>query len=125
MKYRRLGSAGMKFSVIGLGSYLTIGMSIDDKTAKETIFSAFDHGINFFDTANAYNRGKAEETLGKYLCDFDRSSLCIASKAWAPMGDGPNDRGLSAKHLKEQCTASLKRLTPLLRRVRKSSTAVS
>lgn len=110
MKYRRLGSAGMKVSVIGLGSYLTIGMSIDDKTAMETIHTAYDHGVNFFDTANAYNRGKAEETLGKYLPDFDRSSLCIASKAWAPMGDGPNDRGLSAKHLKEQCAESLRRL---------------
>lgn len=110
MNYRQLGSAGVRFSEIGLGSYLTIGMSIDRETATATIRRAYDLGINFFDTANAYNRGEAEVTLGTQIKEFRRSSLCIASKAWAPMGDWPNDRGLSAKHLTEQCEASLKRL---------------
>ncbi len=110
MKYRRLGDTGMRFSEIGLGSYLTIGMSIDESEAEKTVRRAFDLGINFFDTANVYNNGMAEETLGKLLRDFPRHSFCLASKAFGPMGEGPNDRGLSAKHLNEQCEASLKRL---------------
>ncbi len=110
MQYRTLGSSGIRFSAIGLGSYLTIGMSIDEATARETVKRAYDLGVNFFDTANAYNNGEAEKTLGKLLRDYPRASLCIASKAWAPMGEGPNDRGLSTKHLFEQCDASLKRL---------------
>ena len=110
MEYRQLGKAGMKVSVIGLGSYLTIGMSIDDQTARATIRKANDLGVNFFDTADGYNNGQAEKVLGKHLAEMPRSSLVIASKVWAPMGEGPNDRGLSAKHIFEQCHASLKRL---------------
>jgi aryl-alcohol dehydrogenase-like predicted oxidoreductase len=110
MQYRRLGEAGVKVSVLGLGSYLTIGMSIDDPTAGAIVRKAYDAGVNFFDTANAYNGGEAEKVLGKLLAGYPRSSLVIATKAWAPMGEGPNDSGLSAKHLSEQCQASLKRL---------------
>jgi aryl-alcohol dehydrogenase-like predicted oxidoreductase len=110
MQYRRLGDAGMKVSVLGLGSYLTIGMSIDEDAAAATVRKAYDSEMNFFDTANAYNRGEAEKSLGKLLANYPRSSLVVATKAWAPMGDGPNDSGLSAKHLREQCDASLERL---------------
>lgn len=110
MQYRSLGSAGAKVSAIGLGSYLTIGMSIDEDGSRDTVRRAYDLGINFFDTANAYNNGQAEEALGRLLPDFPRSSIFLASKVWAPMGDGPNDRGLSAKHIFEQCHASLARL---------------
>ncbi len=110
MQYRQLGSAGVKFSMVGLGSYLTIGMSLDEDVARATIRKAYELGINFFDTANAYNNGEAEIALGKLLAEFTRDSLVIATKAWAPMGEGPNDRGLSAKHLFEQCNASLRRL---------------
>jgi len=110
MQYRKLGSAGVKLSAIGLGSYLTIGMSIDDDAAKATIRKAYELGVNFFDTANAYNKGQAEIALGKHLAEFPRGSLVIATKVYAPMGDGPNDRGLSAKHIFEQCHASLRRL---------------
>ena len=110
MRYRQMGGSGLKLSVIGLGSYLTIGYKTDDETARKTIQIAYDAGVNFIDTANAYNKGAAEKILGKYLKDYSRSSLVILSKVWAPMGPGPNDRGLSAKHIFEQCHASLKRL---------------
>lgn len=105
-----MGRWGVKLSCVGLGSYLTIGYKCDEQTARDTIRAAYDSGVNFFDTANAYNRGEAEKTLGKHLADYDRSSIFLLTKVWAPMGDGPNDKGLSAKHIFEQCHASLKRL---------------
>ena len=110
MEYRQLGKAGVKLSVVGLGSYLTIGAGIDDDTARQTVRAAYELGINFFDTANAYAAGRAEEVLGRCLADLPRSALVVASKVFGQMGDGPNDRGLSAKHVFEQCHASLKRL---------------
>ena len=110
MEYRQIGQWGVRASSIGLGSYLTIGMHVDEEQSKACVRKAVDLGINFFDTANAYNRGKAEEVLGRCLRDYDRSSYVLATKVWAPMGDGPNDSGLSAKHIKEQCEASLQRL---------------
>ncbi len=110
MEYRQLGKWGIKVSCLGLGSYLTIGMSCDDDTSRAMIRTAYDNGINYFDTANAYNTGQAETVLGQYLAEFPRSSLVVLTKVFAPMGDGPNDRGLSAKHIREQCDASLKRL---------------
>ena len=110
MEYRKLGKWGVKVSNIGLGSYLTIGMHVDDDVSKQCVRAAFDAGINFFDTANAYNRGGAEVVLGRCLKDYPRESYVLATKVWAPMGDGPNDKGLSAKHIKEQCEASLRRL---------------
>jgi aryl-alcohol dehydrogenase-like predicted oxidoreductase len=110
MKYRQMGRWGVKLSCVGLGSYLTIGFKCDDQTSRATIRAAFDNGINFFDTANAYNRGEAEKSLGKHLAEIPRSAIFLITKVWAPMGGGPNDRGLSAKHIFEQCHASLKRL---------------
>jgi len=110
MHYRNMGKWGAKLSVVGLGSYLTIGYKLDDKTSRETIRKAYDGGINFFDTADAYNNGEAEKVLGKYLSEFERSSLFILTKCWAPMSDDINDRGLSAKHIFESCHKSLKRL---------------
>jgi len=110
MQCRQLGKCGLRVSSLGLGSYLTIGYKCDEQTSAELIRYAYEHGINYYDTANGYNRGQAEEVLGKYLKDYDRASLVILTKVWAPMGSGPNDRGLSAKHIIEQCHASLKRL---------------
>ncbi len=110
MEYRQVGKWGLRISTLGLGSYLTIGMHVDDETAAECVKVAFDGGINWFDTANAYNDGQAEIAFGELLKDYDRDDFVLATKVWAPMGDGPNDRGLSAKHVFEQCDASLKRL---------------
>jgi voltage-dependent potassium channel beta subunit len=105
-----MGTTGLRLSCLGLGSYLTIGYKCDEETSRDTIRVAYENGINFFDTANAYHKGEAEKVLGKYLKAYSRSSLAVLSKVWAPMGTGPNDRGLSAKHIFEQCHASLDRL---------------
>ena len=110
MQYRQMGKWGLRLSSVGLGSYLTIGFKCDDDTSRDTIHRAYEGGVNFFDTANAYNRGEGERVLGKHLSDFPRSSVVVLSKVFSPMGPGPNDRGLSAKHVSEQCHASLKRL---------------
>ena len=110
VEYRQLGKWGLRISKVGLGSYLTIGMHVSEDVARECVELAFSSGVNWFDTANAYNRGEAEKVLGKLLSPYPRESFVLATKVWAPMGDGPNDRGLSAKHVFEQCHASLRRL---------------
>ena len=110
MQYRKMGKWGVKLSTLGIGSYLTIGFKQDFKAAREIVRHAYDSGINFYDTANAYAIGEGERVLGKCLADFPRSSIFLLTKVYAPMADGPNDRGLSAKHIREQCDASLQRL---------------
>lgn len=110
MQYRQMGKWGVRLSTVGLGSYLTIGFKLDEETARATVRAAYDAGINFFDTANAYNTGEGERALGKCLAEYPRSDLFLLTKVFAPMGPGPNDKGLSAKHIFEQCHASLKRL---------------
>ncbi|HZH59883.1 MAG TPA: aldo/keto reductase family protein [Metabacillus sp.] len=110
MKYRRVGNSGIKVSEIGLGSWLTYGTASEQKAADACIQKAIECGINFFDTANAYNNGAGEKALGSALKPYDRSSYVLSTKVFFPMGEGPNDRGLSRKHIMEQCDASLKRL---------------
>lgn len=110
MLYRRLGNTGLKVSEISLGSWLTYGNAVENETAVQTIDKAYELGINFFDTANAYNRGEAEKVVGAALRKYDRSSYVLATKVFFPMGEGPNDRGLNRKHVLEQANASLKRL---------------
>lgn len=110
MKYRRLGNTGLKVSEIGLGSWLTYGTAAEQKAADECIAAAFECGINFFDTANAYNRGEGEKAIGAALRAYKRSDYVLSTKVYFPMGDGVNDCGLSRKHIMEQCEASLRRL---------------
>ncbi|NLM25519.1 MAG: aldo/keto reductase [Firmicutes bacterium] len=110
MKYRRLGRSGLKVSEISLGSWLTYGKSVEDNVAERTIKQAYDLGINFFDTANAYERGEGERVMSAALRSYPRESYVLATKAFWPMGPGPNDRGLSRKHVFEQVHASLKRM---------------
>src|SRR5690606_14650377 len=110
MKYRRLGRSGLKVSEISLGSWLTFGKTVDEKMATKTVHKAYELGINFFDSANVYERGEAERILARALKEFPRESYCITTKAYGPMGSGPNDRGLSRKHIMEQVHASLKRM---------------
>src|SRR5438067_6486597 len=110
MEYRRLGRAGVRVSAISLGSWLTYGGAVEDRTATACIHRAYDLGINFFDTANQYRRGGAEQVVGRALKDFPRDSYVLATKVFFPVGEGPNDRGLSRKHIMEQCHASLRRL---------------
>lgn len=110
MQYRRLGRSGLKVSELALGSWLTYGGYVDKQTAVACIHKAYELGINFFDTANVYHGGAAEEVVGEALRAFPRESYVLATKVFFPMGDGPNNRGLSRKHVMEQCHASLKRL---------------
>jgi aryl-alcohol dehydrogenase-like predicted oxidoreductase len=115
VRYRKLGKWGLRISEIGLGSWLTYGGSVEDRAATDCIHRAFELGVNFFDTANVYRRGAAEEVTGRALKDFQRDDYVLATKVYFPMGDGPNDRGLSRKHIMEQCHASLRpdETTPL------------
>lgn len=110
MQYRRLGNTGLKVSEISLGSWLTYGGYVEEQNAVSSIDLAYESGINFFDTANVYIRGEAEKVVGKALKKYPRSSYVLATKVFGQMGDGPNDQGLSRKHIMEQCDASLKRL---------------
>jgi voltage-dependent potassium channel beta subunit len=110
MQYRRLGGTGLKVSEISLGSWLTYGNAVENETAIKTIDQAYELGVNFFDTANVYNRGEAEKVVGEALGKYERSSYVLATKVFFPMGDGPNDRGLSRKHVMESAHASLERL---------------
>ena len=110
MKYRKLGTAGVRVSEISLGSWLTYGNAVENETATRTIDRAYELGINSFDTANGYARGEAEKVVGAALAKYPRESYVLATKVFFPMGEGPNDRGLSRKHIMESAHASLKRL---------------
>ncbi|MFW6238645.1 MAG: aldo/keto reductase family protein [Halanaerobiales bacterium] len=110
MKYKKLGKTGLKISEISLGSWLTYGNSVEKKKAEKIIDRAYELGINSFDTANVYARGEAEKIVGRALNKYPRDSYVLATKAYWPMGDGPNDRGLSRKHVYEQLHQSLERL---------------
>jgi aryl-alcohol dehydrogenase-like predicted oxidoreductase len=110
MEYRNLGRSGLRVSEICLGSWLTYGNATSDDTAFQCVEAAFDAGINFFDTANGYARGEAERVIGGALKSHRRDSYVLATKVYFPQGDGPNDRGLSRKHIMEQCEASLRRM---------------
>jgi aryl-alcohol dehydrogenase-like predicted oxidoreductase len=104
-----LGKSGLQVSEIALGSWLTY----DDATASQAeacIDRAYELGVNFFDTANVYAGGAAERVVGKALAKYPRSSYVLSTKVHGRMGPGPNDGGLSRKHIVEQCEASLKRL---------------
>lgn len=107
MKYRKLGNCGTRVSVIGLGSWLTLGGSVDRKSGDKIINSAIDNGINFFDTADVYARGEAEKFLGNSLKKFRRQDLVIATKCFGAMSQKPNDKGLSRKHIFESVNNSL------------------
>jgi voltage-dependent potassium channel beta subunit len=110
MHYRRLGKAGIKISEVSLGTWLTYGKTVEQDSAKECFRTAYEHGINFFDTANIYANGESERVVGEIIKDFTRSDLVLGTKVYFPMSQKVNDRGLSRKHVIESCEASLKRL---------------
>jgi aryl-alcohol dehydrogenase-like predicted oxidoreductase len=110
MHYRRLGRTGLKVSEISLGTWISCD-NLDEKAASLRIVDkAYECGVNFFDTANVYSDGRAETILGEALRKHPRDSYVLATKVYWPMGSGPNDRGLSRKHIHEQIDKSLKRL---------------
>jgi voltage-dependent potassium channel beta subunit len=110
MRYRPLGRSGLQVSEIALGSWLTLGSSVDRESTREIVHRAYDLGINLFDTADVYAGGQAEEVMGQALRAIPRRYLVIATKAFFPMSEHPNDRGLSRKHVVESVEASLRRL---------------
>lgn len=110
MNYRRLGRAGVKVSEVSLGNWLTHGGGIADERAQQCIRRAVEHGINFFDTADIYRKGAAEEFLGPRLKEYRRQDIVLATKLFWPMSDNVNDRGLSRKHILEAVENSLRRL---------------
>ena len=115
MDYVRLGSSGVKVSRICLGC-MSFGSGFDWMLAEEPSFAivrkALDLGINFFDTADVYSAGESEQILGRALRAFGvrREDVVIATKVFQPMGPGPNQRGLSRKHICESIDGSLRRL---------------
>lgn len=113
MEYRRLGKSGLQVSALSLGSWLTFGQQISDKTADELMGIAYDAGVNFFDNAEGYADGKSEEVMGKILKShkWERESFVVSSKVFfGTAHKGPNRIGLSRKHVIEACNAALKRL---------------
>src|SRR4051812_30290426 len=110
MDYRPLGRSGLNVSVLTYGNWVTHGSQIGDDAAEACVRAALDSGITSFDTADAYARGRAEEILGRALKGVRREGLEIFTKVYWPMGDGPNDAGLSRKHIREAIDGSLRRL---------------
>jgi len=111
MEYRHLGKAGIKVSELSLGAWVTYGNQFGLKEAKEIMAAAFDAGVNFFDNAEAYANGQAEQIMGNALKELGwaRKDYLVSTKIfWG--GDGPNDRGLSYKHIIEGVNNALKRL---------------
>lgn len=109
MLHHRLGRSGLRVPRLGLGTWLTLAR-IEERAAAELVAAALDAGVNFFDTADVYDRGGAEERLGRLLAGRRREDLVVATKAFHPMSEDVNDRGLSRKHLFESLQASLRRL---------------
>jgi 1-deoxyxylulose-5-phosphate synthase len=117
MNYVRLGQTGLRVSRICLGM-MTYGSPawrpwvLDEEQGRPFIKRALEHGINFFDTADVYSRGRSEEVLGRALRDFgvERDQVVVATKAFYPVKEGPNSRGLSRKHLFDAIDGSLSRL---------------
>src|SRR5208282_2730422 len=111
MKYRRLGNSGLKLSELSLGAWVTYGGQVGENVASKCMSAAYDAGVNFFDNAEVYADGNAETVMGNVLkkMGWRRENLVISSKVfWG--GEGPNDKGLSRKHIYEACRNSLKRL---------------
>jgi len=111
MPFRRLGPSGLRVPVFSLGGWLTLGGTVLGDPVKEIIKVAFENGINMFDTAEGYAAGKSEEEMGRVIKELGlrRTDLIISTKLfWG--GDGPNDMGLSRKHIIEGTKLSLKRL---------------
>lgn len=110
MQYRQLGKWGARLSVVGLGTHMNIGEALGYDESLAMLRTAHEAGVDFIDTAEGYGDGVAEAMLGRCLKDFARSDWFLLTKAYATSDPGPNARGLSAKHIREACDASLQRL---------------
>ncbi len=110
MEYRNLGSSGLLISEIAYGNWITHGSQVEEDAAQACVRAALDAGITTFDTADVYAGTKAEAVLGRALAGQRREGLEIFTKVYWPTGPGPNDRGLSRKHIMESIDGSLRRL---------------
>ena len=111
MEYRHLGSSGLRVSALSLGAWVTFGSQVGEEVTHDCMVAAFEAGVNFFDNAETYASGNAEIVMGSVLkrTGWKRSDLVISTKIfWG--GKGPNDRGLSRKHIVEGTDAALARL---------------
>jgi len=113
MEYRRLGSAGIKVSEVSFGSWITFDTQLDDGKASKCMTLAYDSGINFFDNAEAYARGRSEEIMGRVLkqMKWRRASYVVSTKFYWGLHEGPNEKNtLNRKYLSQAINGSLARL---------------
>jgi aryl-alcohol dehydrogenase-like predicted oxidoreductase len=110
MQHRFLGRSGLKVSAVSYGNWITHGSQVEDDAAVACVHAALDLGVTTFDTADVYAGTRAEVVLGNALAGQRREGLEIATKVYWPTGPGPNDRGLSRKHIMESIDGSLRRL---------------
>ncbi|KAB7769038.1 potassium channel beta subunit family protein [Xanthomonas maliensis] len=114
MHYRRLGASGLQLSALSFGAWVTFGSQIGRGEARNLIAAAWDNGVNFFDNAEVYARGRAEEVMGDVIADLrlPRDGYCVSSKVFFGAVDSPRptQRGLSRKHVTDACHAALRRL---------------
>jgi voltage-dependent potassium channel beta subunit len=111
MNYRRLGKAGIKVSELSLGAWVTYGESVGQEVAEKCMVAAYENGVNFFDNAEGYGNGQAEVVMGNVIkkLGWKREDIVVSTKIfWG--GKGPNDTGLSHKHIIEGINNSLRRL---------------
>jgi voltage-dependent potassium channel beta subunit len=111
MNYRRMGKTGLKLSELSLGAWVTYGGQVGQEVAEQCMAAAYEHGVNFFDNAEGYAGGNAETVMGNAIkkLGWRRESIIVSTKVfWG--GDGPNDTGLSHKHIIEGVNNSLRRL---------------
>lgn len=111
MNYRRLGKAGIKVSELSLGAWVTYGGQVGEQVARDCMTAAYEAGVNFFDNAEGYAQGNAETVMGNVIkqLGWRRESIVVSTKIfWG--GDGPNDTGLSHKHVIEGVNNALRRL---------------
>jgi len=110
MEYRHLGKSGLQVSELTYGNWITHGSQVEEDAARSCVAAALDEGITSFDTADVYAGTRAEEVMGRALAGTRRESIEIFTKVYWPTGAGPNDRGLSRKHIIESMNGSLRRL---------------
>lgn len=110
MEFRHLGNSGLKVSAVSYGNWITHGSQLEVEQATACVRGALEAGITTFDTADVYAGGRAEAILGDALAGARREGLEILTKVYFPTGPGPNDTGLSRKHIREAINSSLRRL---------------
>lgn len=110
MQYRQLGNSGLYISEVSYGTWLTVGMGIERDTSFRCLEKAIELGVNFIDTADIYNKGESERVIGEFLRGLNRQEVIIGTKVFGPMSEHWMTQGLSMRHIRNACEASLQRL---------------